>query len=98
MNCSQQQLDWNHRNMPHTCWEPQPQQMRHLNGSNMSLNLPPQHAYYPQQHNLNPRRNEAPPPTAWNNGWGVPNMFPYGPGMPPAMNQGKVLKSHRILL
>lgn len=42
MNCSQQQLhNWN------PAWD---SQIRNLNGSNMSLNLPPHgHGYYPQQ-------------------------------------------------
>lgn len=81
MNCSQQQLNWNQTMPPG--WDPQ--QMRHLNGSNMSLNLPPQ-AYYPQQqqHQL----PQAPPP-AWINSWGAPpNMYPYPVNMMP-MNQGR---------
>lgn len=45
MNCSQQQLNnWNHQ-IPNPLWD---SQIRHLNGSNMSLNLPA-HGYYPQQ-------------------------------------------------
>lgn len=45
INCSQQQLhNWNHQ-MVNPGWD---SQIRNLNGSNMSLNLPP-HAYYPQQ-------------------------------------------------
>ncbi len=45
MNCSQQQLhNWNHQ-MANPGWD---SQIRHLNGSNMSLNLPPQ-GYFPQQ-------------------------------------------------
>lgn len=45
INCSQQQLhNWNQQ-MVNPVWE---SQVRNLNGSNMSLNLPP-HAYYPQQ-------------------------------------------------
>lgn len=45
MNCSQQQLhNWNHQ-MVNPVWD---SQIRNLNGSNMSLNLP-SHAYYPQQ-------------------------------------------------
>ncbi|KAG4079394.1 hypothetical protein HA402_008086 [Bradysia odoriphaga] len=46
MNCSQQQLhSWNHQMAPNPMWE---NQIRQLNGSNMSLNLPPQ-GFYPQQ-------------------------------------------------
>lgn len=43
MNCSQQQL-WNPHNNPETQWIP-----KHLNGSNMSLNLP---AFYSQQFDM----------------------------------------------
>lgn len=53
-------------------------QVRNLNGSNMSLNLPP-HGYYPQQRDI--------PPTGWINGW-APNMYPYPVGMIPVINQG----------
>lgn len=81
MNCSQQQLNWN-QTMPGPGWDPQ--QLRHLNGSNMSLNLPAQ-AYYPQQQ----QQQQQMPPPAWVNSWGAPtNMYPYPVNMMPPMNQG----------
>ncbi|XP_055299571.1 E3 ubiquitin-protein ligase lubel isoform X2 [Sitodiplosis mosellana] len=66
MNCSQQQL-WN----PHGA-EPQ-WNAKHLNGSNMSLNLP----FYPQQFDMNG--------TTWmNNGsYRKPDGYPYNFGMIP---------------
>lgn len=67
MNCSQQQL-WNPNGT-----EPQ-WNAKHLNGSNMSLNLP---AFYPQQFDMNG--------TAWiNNGsYRKPDGYPYNFGMIP---------------
>lgn len=63
----------------------------------MSLNLPSQQAYYRQQHIMNQRRNDMPPPPAWNNSWGAPNMYPYGAGMQPGMNQGNIrVKSPKL--
>lgn len=67
MNCSQQQL-WNAHG-PEAQWN-----AKHLNGSNMSLNLP---QYYPQQFDMNG--------TAWmNNGsYRKPDGYPYPFGMIP---------------
>lgn len=67
MNCSQQQL-WNSHGT-----EPQ-WNAKHLNGSNMSLNLP---AFYPQQFDMNG--------TTWiNNGsYHKPDGYPYNFGMIP---------------
>lgn len=68
INCSQQQL-WNQQPMP---GEPH-WQARHLNGSNMSLNLPPPSAYYPsQQYDMQ---------TAWmhNAGYRYPYPMPVQP-------------------
>lgn len=62
--------------MTNTGWDAH---IRNLNGSNMSLNLPPQ-GYYPQQ------RADMQGP--WLNGWtGPPAMYPYPVGIP-IMNQG----------
>lgn len=84
ISCSQQQLNWTGHQPSQRDWQMHPPQpMGYLNGSNMSLNLPPQ-AYYPQQmqqqHNF---RQDGPPP-AWINGWNAPNMYPYPMGMVPA--------------
>lgn len=73
LNCSQQQLNWNQA-VPNSGWDPT--HIRHLNGSNMSLNIPPS-GYYPQR--------DMPPP-GWQ-GW-APQMYPYPVGMFPIMNQG----------
>lgn len=67
MNCSQHQL-WNSNGAePH--WN-----AKHLNGSNMSLNLPP---FYPQQFDMSG--------TTWmNNGsYRKPDGYPYNFGMIP---------------
>lgn len=69
MNCSQQQL-WNQQNV-----DPQ-WQARNLNGSNMSLNLPPA-GYYPQQYEMNL------PPAGWINGYPPHDMYPMPVGMMP---------------
>lgn len=67
MNCSQQQL-WN----PHMSGEPQ-WNAKNLNGSNMSLNIPP---FYPQQFDMNG--------TTWmNNGSYRKPDYPYHFGMIP---------------
>lgn len=77
MNCSQQ-AQWNQRNMDdgwHTA--------RAFNGSNMSLNLPP-NGYYPQPFDM----AMGPPPT-WMNGYRGPEMFTHPNGMVPMYpNQG----------
>lgn len=74
MNCSQQQL-WNPHNMPAAGAAGDPQwNAKNLNGSNMSLNLPP---FYPQPFDING--------TTWvNNGtYRKPDGYPYHFGMIP---------------
>lgn len=80
LNCSQQML-WNQRSMDEP-W----QNARQFNGSNMSLNLPP-NGYFPQQFDMT-----MGPPPAWMNTYrgGAPEMYPYPNGMMPAYpNQSK---------
>lgn len=74
MNCSQHQL-WNQQNPE---W-----QARNLNGSNMSLNLPPA-GYYPQQYEM------GIPPAGWINGYQPHDVYPMPVGMMPIYpNPGK---------
>lgn len=73
---------------PRMQWQQQPQQQQqtqhwtnnfevpHMNGSNMSLNLPPTGYFYPPD-------NRPPPPVWMNQNWGAPQMYPYPVGMVP---------------
>lgn len=70
MNCSQQQL-WNPQMMDPQ-WNP-----KNLNGSNMSLNLPPG-GYYPPQFNGTTWMNNA--------SYRKPDPYPYQFGMMPYNN------------
>lgn len=77
MNCSQQQL-WNPP-MFEQQWN-----AKNLNGSNMSLNLPPS-AFYPQQFDVSG--------TTWvnNQGYMKPDAYPYPFGMM-GLNNGEYNK------
>lgn len=50
-------------------------EVQHMNGSNMSLNLPPTGYFYPP--------DNRPPPPVWMNNWGAPQMYPYPVSMVP---------------
>lgn len=95
MSCSQQQLNWPHQPPNHAShmagWD-QPNHNLRQHGSNMSLNMPPSHPYYPQQ-----MASAQHPPPAWTNAWGAPhqppNMYQYAGGMMP-MNQGNLFNDN----
>lgn len=79
---------WNQQNPPEQQWH-----ANHINGSNMSLNLPP-NGYYPQQFEM----GMGPPPSGWINGYCAPDGYSYqSSGMIPPMhpNSGKKKRKKR---